>query len=161
MKSIGEQIRYLRKEILKKTQKEFGVQIGLKPNSVSEIESGKNNPTEQTIKFICREFNINEQWLRTGEGDVRRTVSEEERYSLNLANLEKTDDETIIRWVNAIAETNPQVLKEIEKFMKKIIGIDEDTQGFDCASLERTIDEELEIYRYELEAEEKKQGKSA
>ena len=58
MDSIGERIKHLRKEILEKTQKEFGSQIGLKPNSVSDIESGKNKPTEQTIKAICREFNI-------------------------------------------------------------------------------------------------------
>lgn len=63
MDSIGERIKYLRKEILGMTQKDFGSQIGLKPNSVSDIENGKNNPTEQTIKAICREFNINYLWL--------------------------------------------------------------------------------------------------
>lgn len=63
MDSIGERIKYLRKEILEKTQKDFGSQIGLKPNSVSDIESGKNNPTEQTIKAICREFNVSYLWL--------------------------------------------------------------------------------------------------
>jgi len=66
MKSIGERIRYLRKEVLNKTQKDFGFQIGLKPNSVSDIESGKNNPTEQTIKAICREFGISYIWLTEG-----------------------------------------------------------------------------------------------
>lgn len=66
MNSIEERIKYLRKDILSKTQKDFGLQIGLKPNSVSDIENGKNNPTDQTIKAICREFNINEEWLRTG-----------------------------------------------------------------------------------------------
>ena len=63
MDSIGERIKYLRKEILEKTQKDFGSQIGLKTNSVSDIESGKNNPTEQTIKAICREFNVSYLWL--------------------------------------------------------------------------------------------------
>ena len=66
MDSIGERIKHLRKEILEKTQKEFGSQIGLKPNSVSDIESRKNNPTEQTIKAICREFNISYLWLTEG-----------------------------------------------------------------------------------------------
>lgn len=63
MDSIGERIKYLRKEVLNKTQKEFGDKIGLKPNSISDIESGKNNPTDQTIKAICREFSINRDWL--------------------------------------------------------------------------------------------------
>lgn len=69
MESIGNRIRYLRKEILGKTQKQFGSQIGLKPNSVSDIESGKNTPTEQTIKAICREFNVNSDWIRAGKGE--------------------------------------------------------------------------------------------
>lgn len=68
---LGERIRYIRKEILNITQKEFGEQIGLKANSVSDIEKGKNNPTEQTIKAICREFNINEDWLRYGNEPMR------------------------------------------------------------------------------------------
>ncbi|MCI8770014.1 MAG: helix-turn-helix transcriptional regulator [Lachnospiraceae bacterium] len=156
MNSIGEQIRYLRKEILNKTQKEFGIQIGLKPNSVSDIESGKNKPTKQTIKSICREFNINEEWLRTGTGEMKGDNNLEERFLSNISNLKHTDDETIVRWVNAVAETNPAVLREIEKFMRKVIGIEEDARFFESASLERTIDKKVEAFRCELEAEEKK-----
>ena len=52
MEAIGDRIKRLRKEILDKTQKEFGEHIGLKPNSVSDIESGKNNLTEQTANAI-------------------------------------------------------------------------------------------------------------
>ena len=70
MHSIAERIKYLRKTFLEKTQKDFGARIGLKPNSVSDIESGKNNPTAQTIKAICREFNVNEEWLRNGTGTM-------------------------------------------------------------------------------------------
>lgn len=66
MNSIGNRIKYLRKEKLNKTQKEFGSQIGLKPNSISDIENGKNNPTEQTLKAICRKFNISYLWITEG-----------------------------------------------------------------------------------------------
>ena len=75
MQSIGERIKYLRKVILDMTQKDFGSKIGLKPNSVSDIESGKNKPTNQTIKAICREFNINEDWLQTEEGEMQSKKS--------------------------------------------------------------------------------------
>lgn len=68
--SIGDRIKLLRKEKLHKTQKEFGNCIGLKPNSVSDIESGKNNPTQQTIKAICREFNVSQDWILTGSGEI-------------------------------------------------------------------------------------------
>lgn len=71
MNTIGDRIKYVRKEILKnKSQKDFGDMIGLKANSVSCIETGTNNPTEQTIKAICREFGINKDWLLTGKGDM-------------------------------------------------------------------------------------------
>lgn len=49
---------------------DFGAKIGIKKSSVSLLESGKNNPSERTILAICREFGINEHWLRTGEGEM-------------------------------------------------------------------------------------------
>ena len=51
------------------TQSEFGERIGITKSSVSTIESGKSNPSDQTIRSICREFTVNESWLRTGEGE--------------------------------------------------------------------------------------------
>ena len=46
----------------------FGSRIGISNPSVSTIESGKSNPSNQTILAICREFGVSEMWLRTGEG---------------------------------------------------------------------------------------------
>ncbi len=126
MKSVGDRVRHLRKKILDKTQKEFGEKIGLKPNSVSDIESGKNNLTEQTANAICREFGINKKWLLTGEGEMKIEDCKDNRYFSNVGKLQRADDETIMRWVNAIAETDPSVLKKIEEFMKKLLEIQED-----------------------------------
>ena len=65
---IGERIKELRK-VLGLTQTKFGDRIGLKQNSVALIETGR--PTsDQTIFAICREFRVNEEWLRTGEGEM-------------------------------------------------------------------------------------------
>lgn len=50
------------------TMEQFGQKIGMKKSSVSQIESGKNNPSDSSIKMISREFNVNENWLRTGDG---------------------------------------------------------------------------------------------
>lgn len=55
--------------ILKLTQKEFGEKIGLK-SSISEIEQGNAPITERTILTICLQFNVNEKWLRYGEGSM-------------------------------------------------------------------------------------------
>lgn len=50
------------------SMKAFGDKIGISPPSVARIESGENNPSEQTIRAICSEFNVNRTWLETGEG---------------------------------------------------------------------------------------------
>lgn len=105
------------------SQEEFGKKIGIRRSSVSLLESGKNTPADRTVKLICQEFNVNEQWLRTGEGVPDAVDSQDLRFAKNIAKLQRTDNETIINWVNAIAETNPEMLVEIEKFFKSLLGI--------------------------------------
>ena len=61
---IGERIKQVRKA-LGLTQTRFGEIIGLKQNSVALIEAGRET-SDQTIFAICREFRVNEEWLRTG-----------------------------------------------------------------------------------------------
>lgn len=65
----GERIRELRKT-LGLTLEKFGEKIGLKKNSISQLENGKNSVTEQVIKAICREYNVDYIWLTTGNGDM-------------------------------------------------------------------------------------------
>lgn len=55
------------------SMEEFGHNIGINKSSVSLIESGKNNPSEQTILLICDRFGISRQWLETGEGERLRS----------------------------------------------------------------------------------------
>ena len=52
------------------TMEKFGNRLGVKKNTVSQWESGTNSLTDQTITSICREFNVNEDWLRNGTGDM-------------------------------------------------------------------------------------------
>lgn len=66
---MGERIRELRKA-LGMNQTEFGSRIGLKQTSIAGYESGARTPLDAVITSICREFNVNETWLRTGEGDM-------------------------------------------------------------------------------------------
>ncbi len=68
-KTIGQRIKYLRKE-LKLTQEEFGEQIGIKGNTVTGYERGTRKPSDSIINYICLVFNVNQTWLRTGEGET-------------------------------------------------------------------------------------------
>lgn len=125
MGEIGERIKHVRKKFLNKTQKDFGSQIGLKPNSVSDIESGKNNPTDTVIRFVCREFGINEEWLRTGTGDMLQPV--QDRFSFYLGQIKAGDDDFIKDLIETYMELD-QISKDAlrsvaygmaEKFKKR------------------------------------------
>ena len=65
----GERIREVRKA-LGLTLEKFGEKIGMKKNSVSQLENGKNSVTEQVVKAICREYNVDYMWLTTGDGEM-------------------------------------------------------------------------------------------
>lgn len=66
---MKERIRKLRRA-LDLTQQEFADKIGMKRNTVANYETGRNEPSTSVFSLICREFNVNETWLRTGEGEM-------------------------------------------------------------------------------------------
>lgn len=52
------------------TQQEFADRLGIKRNTVATYETGKSNPSDSAVVLICREFDVREEWLRTGEGEM-------------------------------------------------------------------------------------------
>lgn len=120
---MNTRIRKIRKKY-QLTQDAFANKLSLTRNYISLIEKGDRTPSDRTISDICREFNVNESWLRTGNGQMESVKSPADKISINIAKLQHVDNETIIRWINTIAESNPEMLKEIEEFMKKLLGID-------------------------------------
>lgn len=66
---MKDRIKKLRKE-LDLTQQEFADRIGIKRNSYANYETGRNTPIDAIILSICREFNVNEEWLRDGTGEM-------------------------------------------------------------------------------------------
>ena len=105
METIGTRIKEIRKGA-GLTLEKFGAKIGITAASLSTIENGKSNPSGQTVLMICREFNINEDWLRDGTGEPFMQLSREETIAeyvgrINGGNI--TDiDESIIK---LLAET--------------------------------------------------------
>lgn len=99
------------------TMSAFGSRIGIKNSSISLLESGKNNPSERTILAICREFNVNEEWLRTGKGDMfnqdepsilarlsgeYKLTQREEAVIAAFLELSDTDRAAIMRYVDSL-----------------------------------------------------------
>ena len=66
---VNERIRKLRR-LLDLTQQEFADRIGMKRNTVANYETNRNEPSASVITLICREFQVNEEWVRTGGGEI-------------------------------------------------------------------------------------------
>lgn len=88
---MNERIKDLRK-FLSMSQDEFGNKLGVTNTAISGYESGRRNPTEQIIKSICREFNVNEEWLRYGIGEMFIEVLPEDEYTIAAAELSRDND---------------------------------------------------------------------
>lgn len=76
--TIGERVKELRKQV-NLTQQAFADRLNLKRNTVGSYEVNVVEPSDRTISDICREFNINETWLRTGEGEMFNQITRSEK----------------------------------------------------------------------------------
>ena len=68
--SINENIKKLREDYLDMSRETFAQEINLKRTAIYLIETGQRNPSDRTINDICEKFNINKEWLLTGEGEM-------------------------------------------------------------------------------------------
>lgn len=97
---MNERIKQIRRE-LGLTQTEFAERIGLKQNSIALIESGKRNISDQAVLSICREYGVNEKWLRTGDGDKMTPDANDELEALaKKYDLSEADQVLIEKYVN-------------------------------------------------------------
>lgn len=87
----GERVKRIRKE-KKLTLERFGEKVGVTKQTISRIENGINALTEQMVLSICREFNVNEEWLRAGKGDMFAEVPEEDEYFKAATQISKSGD---------------------------------------------------------------------
>lgn len=76
---MNERLKKLRK-IIGVTQQEFADKLGLKRNTVATYEIGKATPSDRVISDICSKYNVNEDWIRSGTGDMFRKPSDEIGY---------------------------------------------------------------------------------
>lgn len=83
---MDERLKIIRKA-LGLTQKEFADRVGIKPNTISQYESGRNEPTNSVVSLICREYGVDEIWLRTGIGEMFRPRTREEDIAAFLGGI--------------------------------------------------------------------------
>ena len=108
---MQDRIRTLRKT-LKISQNEFGKKLGVSNTAISKLENGENSITEQMIKSICREFNVNYIWLTEVEGDMisdfPETILDELKSEYKLDDL----DMRIIRAYLSLDEAERDIFKK-------------------------------------------------
>lgn len=114
-------IRKLRRE-LDLTQQEFADKIGIKRNTIANYETGRNEPIDAVIALICREFNANEEWLRTGEGDMFIEMPKEDEVMKYMALLLKDKDDIVAKAVTGFVleyeklnQANKEVIQDLLK----------------------------------------------
>ena len=100
------------------SQEDFGKKIKIVRSSVAKLESGENNPSEQTIALICREFNVNEEWLRTGNGEPY--TPEEDRFSSYLSSIANGNDYLIRDFIEVYMELENQYRDALKVIAEKM-----------------------------------------
>lgn len=122
---MNERLKKLRKA-LDLTQREFAERIGIKQNTLATYEIGRNQPIDAVISLICREFNVNETWLRTGEGDPFIHQSSDDELTQVFSAIAASDDELIKRIIRAYWKLDD---KEKAAVKKLIDGFSSDGAG--------------------------------
>lgn len=118
---MNERLKQIRLEN-KMSQEEFGKKIGIESRShISALEKGNRNITDRIVNDVCREFNINEDWLRYGKGIMHKAV--EDKLSSHLGRIAKGDDDfikEIIEIYMELDQTSKDALKKVSKEMASI-----------------------------------------
>lgn len=154
--TLGERIKKVRKK-LDLTQQEFCDRIGLKRNSISLVESDKRNPSNQLLLAVCREFNVSEEWLRTGDGDMFIQQSKEDELKTAVDSLLSGEtSEFKRRLVKVLASLKEEQWVFLEEKLKEILGAKAQAQEPEPLSIEQEARAEAERYYQELLKEKKR-----
>ena len=118
--TIGERVKELRKQV-NLTQQAFADRLNLKRNTVGSYEVNVVEPSDRTISDICREFNVNETWLRTGEGEMFNQITQSEKLAAFLADITANEEDSFKRqFVEVLAELEPEDWKFLERMARKL-----------------------------------------
>lgn len=118
---MDDRIKKLRKA-LGLTQQEFADKLGVSRVNIAGYESNTRRPSDAAISLMCREFNVNEAWLRTGDGDMFADLSREDELADFFADLLDTDDVFKQRFIVAISKLDSSWWKMLEQAAREAVG---------------------------------------
>lgn len=121
MKEMNNRIKEVRKE-LKLTQLEFAKKINRSQTVYSQYESGSATITDRTVADICREFNVNEEWLHTGNGVMfKQQLNINSMLSADVARLIMSSDDFTKRLVHTYLSLPDEAKQAVAEFLKKVV----------------------------------------
>ena len=119
-----ERIKLLRTEQLHMTQTEFGEALGVKRDVINNIENNRlKNPEKQEpiYRLMCEKFNVSEEWLRTGEGEMFVPLTKNQVITEFAADLVMEDYTFKKRLFEALAKLNESEWEVLEKLANSLI----------------------------------------
>lgn len=84
------------------TQQEFADRIGVSRGALANYEVNRNEPIDAVITLICKEFNINEHWLRTGEGEMTRPINRDAEIASFMGDVMRGESDDFRRRLIAV-----------------------------------------------------------
>lgn len=128
---MHERLKKLRKA-LDLTQQEFADRIGSKRNTVAKYETEANTPSAAVVSLICREFNVNEDWLRDGIGDMFLPADRNADIAkLTKQLLNEESDSFKNRFVSMLANLTVDEWEFLERKAKELCWVDNETENRD------------------------------
>lgn len=116
---MKDRLKKLRKE-LDLTQQAFADKIGMKQNTIAQYEMGRTTPSDAIVFSICREFNVNENWLRTGEGEMFEQMTEQQKILKYTALLLNDKDSVVANAIQTLIVTYEQLDDTSKATLEKI-----------------------------------------
>lgn len=116
---MKEQLKKLRKH-LDMTQQAFADKIGMKQNTIAQYEMGRTVPSDAIVFSICREFGVNENWLRTGDGEMFEELTEQQKLMKYTDLLLKDKDSAIATAIQTLIVTYEQLDDTSKATLEKI-----------------------------------------
>ena len=116
---MNERIKKLRKS-LGLTQQEFSDRIKVKRNTVATYEMGRSMPSDAAISLICREFNVNETWLRTGDGEMFKPVNRDQEIADFMADILKGEPDFRTKLISVMARLSADEWAMLERRAREL-----------------------------------------
>lgn len=117
---MKDRIKKIRKE-LDLTQQKFADTIGMKRNTIAQYEMGRTVPSDAIIFSICREFNVNENWLRTGQGDMFIPRTRNQVITDFVGDLINEPESFRTRLVEGLAKLDTSDWEDVERIILKLV----------------------------------------